>query len=74
MEFLLILNEKLPDVYNRIDDFLININYHPVDLIKDDNSTNNTNDLDDIFASSTETDLNIASSYSTSSEILKKNP
>ena len=72
MEFLLILNEKLPDVLSKVDDFLINSNYQ---INNESNQTepSKKNEIDDIFSNIDKLDSD-PTNYLTSLDALKENP
>ena len=73
MEFLLVLNQKLPSILDKIDNLLIDLDYQSKTKIAHKVEKEDNNGLDDIFSENNYLKSDILE-YSTSNELLKDNP
>ena len=74
MEFLLVLNDRLPEVLDKIDNALIKSDYTiPTTSAKKDENIPDVNDMDDIFANTNDSNLDF-DDYQTPVSVLKEQP
>jgi len=72
MEFQLVVNERLPETLEKIDNSLIQSNHEPL-LSSNNNTDNQNNAMDDIFSGTNDQTFGL-SEYQTPIEILEKQP
>ena len=73
MEFLLVINDRLPEILEQIDNSLIKSNYEIPSLPNNDINITSTNNVDDIFSNTNDDELNFAN-YQTPKDILQEQP